>query len=173
MTEGSFHSQFNQQPSVELQIYRVGDQSPLDIADGVDEVMKAAEASFPPGVQWRIDNNNAEDFRSRLALVLENGGLAIAIVLLVLALFLELKLAFWVMTGMAISFVGGILFLPSVDVSVNMISLFGFLMVLGIVVDDAVVVGENASKSASRVWSRCRRRSKAPRRSGRRSSSAS
>jgi multidrug efflux pump subunit AcrB len=142
-TEGNFHSQFNQQPSVELQIYRVGDQSPLDIADGVDEVMQAAEASFPPGVQWRIDNNNAEDFRSRLALVLENGGLAIAIVLLVLALFLELKLAFWVMTGMAISFVGGILFLPSVDVSVNMISLFGFLMVLGIVVDDAVVVGEN------------------------------
>ncbi len=142
-TEGSFHSQFNQQPSVELQLYRAGQQSPLEIADAVEEVMTAAEAQFPPGVQWRVDNNNAEDFRSRLALVLENGFLAIVIVLLTLALFLELRVAFWVMAGMAISFVGGILFLPLVGVSINMISLFGFLIVLGIVVDDAVVVGEN------------------------------
>lgn len=142
-TEGNFHSQFNQQPSVELQLYRVGDQSPLQIADAVEEVMHAAEQQFPPGVQWRIDNNNAEDFRSRLALVLKNGFLAIVIVILTLALFLEFRLAFWVMTGMAISFIGSILFLPVVGVSINMISLFGFLIVLGIVVDDAVVVGEN------------------------------
>lgn len=142
-TEGNFHSQFNQQPSVELQIYRVGNQSPLEIADAVQTVMLAAEDQFPPGLQWRIDNNNAEDFRSRLALVLENGFLAIIIVLLILALFLEFRLAFWVMTGMSISFVGAILFLPMVDVSINMISLFGFLIVLGIVVDDAVVIGEN------------------------------
>ncbi len=142
-TEGNFHSQFNEQPSVELQVYRAGEQSPLRIADAVEEVMIAAESQFPPGVQWRIDNNNAEDFRSRLALVLKNGLLAIVIVLLVLALFLEFRLAFWVMAGMAISFIGGILFLPVVGVSINMISLFGFLIVLGIVVDDAVVVGEN------------------------------
>ena len=142
-TEGNFHSQFNQQPSVELQVYRVGDQSPLVIADSVEQIMSTAETTFPPGVQWRTDNNNAEDFRSRLALVLENGMLAVVIVLFTLALFLELRLAFWVMAGMAVSFIGGVLFLPAVDVSVNMISLFGFLMVLGIVVDDAVVVGEN------------------------------
>ena len=142
-TEGGFHSQFNQQPSVELRLYRVGDQSPLEIADAVEEVMQTAETQFPPGVQWRVDNNNAEDFRSRLALVLENGSLAIVIVLFTLALFLELRVAFWVMAGMAISFIGGILFLPLVGVSINMISLFGFLIVLGIVVDDAVVVGEN------------------------------
>lgn len=142
-TEGNFHSQFNQQPSVELQVYRVGDQSPLEIADSVDERMRVAAQQFPPGVQWRTDNNNAEDFRSRLSLVLENGMLAVVIVLFTLALFLELRLAFWVMAGMAVSFIGGVLFLPAVDVSINMISLFGFLMVLGIVVDDAVVVGEN------------------------------
>lgn len=142
-TEGNFHSQFNQQPSVELQIYRVGDQSPLEIADAVEEVMRSVEAQLPEGMRWRIDNNNAEDFRSRLALVLENGFLAIVIVLFTLTLFLEFHLAFWVMAGMAVSFVGGILFLPLVGVSINMISLFGFLIVLGIVVDDAVVVGEN------------------------------
>ena len=76
-------------------------------------------------------------------MVIENALMAVVIVFVVLALFLEIRLAFWVMMGMVISFVGGILFLPVVGVSINMVSLFGFLVVLGIVVDDAVVVGEN------------------------------
>ncbi|MEQ8766858.1 MAG: efflux RND transporter permease subunit [Planctomycetota bacterium] len=141
--EGDLHSQFNQQPSVELDVFRVGSQSPLEIAEAVREALEVAEASFPPGVTWRTDNDNAEDFRRRLGLVIDNGMLAIVIVLLVLALFLEMRLAFWVMMGMAVSFIGGIFFLPVVGLSINMVSLFGFLMVLGIVVDDAVVVGEN------------------------------
>ncbi len=142
-TEGNLHSQFNQQPSVEIEIYRVGDQSPLEIAEAVEQTLASFETQLPPGVQWRIDNNNAEDFKRRLTLVIKNGMLAVVIVLLILALFLEFRLAFWVMMGMAISFIGGVLFMPTVDLSINMISLFGFLMVLGIVVDDAVVVGEN------------------------------
>ena len=141
--EGNFHSQFNRQPSVELEVYRVGSQSPLQVAEAVEQTLADFEASLPPGVQWRIDNNNAEDFRRRLTLVVENGLLAVVIVLLILALFLEFRLAFWVMMGMSISFIGGILVMPIAGVSINMISLFGFLMVLGIVVDDAVVVGEN------------------------------
>ncbi len=141
--EGNFHSQFNRRPAVELEVYRVGSQSPADVAEAVEETMAVAEAGFPPGVTWRIDNNNAEDFRRRLALVTENGLIAVAIVLGILALFLELRLAFWVMMGMTISFIGGVLFMPMAGLSINMISLFGFLIVLGIVVDDAVVVGEN------------------------------
>jgi len=141
--ETGFHGQFNQQPSVELQIYRIGDQSPLDIAPAVIDVMESVKANFPPGIDYRIDNNSAEDFAERLYLLTENGTMAIIIVLIILALFLEYKLAFWVMMGMTISFVGGILFLPLVGLSINMISMFGFLVVLGIVVDDAIVVGEN------------------------------
>lgn len=141
--EWGFHSQFNQQPSVELNIYRVGNQSPLEIAEAVLEIMADFETSLPQGVEWRIDSNNAEDFRERVSLVMKNGLLAIFIVLAILTLFLKLRLAFWIMMGMAISFIGGILFMPMVDVSINMISLFGFLVVLGIVVDDAIVVGEN------------------------------
>ncbi|MFZ6053043.1 efflux RND transporter permease subunit [Halocola ammonii] len=141
--ETGFHGQFNQQSSVELTIYRIGDQSPLEIAEVVRETMNTQEASFPPGVKWRIDSNTAEDYEERLALLSENGILAVIIVLLILTLFLEARLAFWVMLGMAISFIGGILFLPLADISINMISMFGFLVVLGIVVDDAVVVGEN------------------------------
>ncbi|WDQ17202.1 efflux RND transporter permease subunit [Rhodopirellula sp. P2] len=138
-----FHSQFSQTPSVELDIFRVGSQSPIDVAEAVHETMAEFETVLPPGVKWRIDSNNAEEFRRRLMLVAENAAMAVVIVLVILSLFLEFRLAFWVMTGMAISFIGGVLLLPVAGVSINMISLFGFLVVLGIVVDDAVVVGEN------------------------------
>ncbi|MEQ9437736.1 MAG: efflux RND transporter permease subunit [Cyclobacteriaceae bacterium] len=141
--EEGFHAQFNQQPSVDLEIYRVGAQSPLEIAEVVQLILKDFETSLPPGIQTRIDSNAAEDYSDRLSLLTENGVMAIVIVLVILALFLEYKLAFWVMMGMAISFVGGMVFLPLIGVSINMISMFGFLVVLGIVVDDAVVVGEN------------------------------
>ncbi|GAA5024479.1 multidrug resistance protein [Marivirga lumbricoides] len=141
--EIGFHGQFNQQNSVDLTIYRIGNQSPLEIADAVKNTMNSFKASLPPSVKWRIDSNTAEDYQERLSLLTENGIIAIFIVLFILTLFLEYKLAFWVMLGMAISFIGGILFLPLVDISINMISMFGFLVVLGIVVDDAVVVGEN------------------------------
>ncbi len=141
--EVGFHSQFSQTPSVELDIFRVGSQSPGDVAEAVDETMANFESLLPPGVKWRIDSNNAEEFRRRLALVTENAIMAVVIVFSILALFLEFRLAFWVMMGMVVSFIGGLLLLPIVGVSVNMISLFGFLVVLGIVVDDAVVVGEN------------------------------
>lgn len=147
--EIGFHQQFSQAPSVEVNIFRVGDQSPIQIANAVEETMAEFEAALPPGVQWRIDRNSAEEFRRRLYLVMENAAMAVGIVLLILALFLELRLAFWVMMGMVVSFVGGILLLPLTGVSVNMISLFGFLVVLGIVVDDAVVVGENVYEKRS------------------------
>lgn len=141
--EGQFPSKFNGELSIELDVFRVGDQSPLEISDAVEMEMADFESDLPPDVQWRIDSNAADDFRQRVSLVIENGLIAILIVLAILALFLELRLAFWVMMGMVISFFGGILFLPVVDISINMVTLFGFLIVLGIVVDDAVVVGEN------------------------------
>lgn len=141
--ETGFHAQFNRQPSVELQVFRIGNQSPLDIASSVQQVLNDFESTLPPGIQYRIDSNRAEDYRERMSLLTENGLLAIIIVLFILAVFLEFRLAFWVMIGMAISFIGGIVFLPLVGVSINMISMFGFLVVLGIVVDDAIVVGEN------------------------------
>lgn len=141
--EEGFHAQFNKQPSVEIQIFRIGEQSPLEIEETVNQVMEQALSSFPPGVQFRVDGNTAQDYRERLSLLTENGFLAILIVLTILALFLEYRLAFWVMMGMTISFVGAILFMPLANLSINMISMFGFLVVLGIVVDDAIVVGEN------------------------------
>lgn len=141
--EVSFHSQFNGQPSIEVQVYRVGDQSPLTIAAAVEEVMEDFRPGLPAGVQMRIDSNAASEFRERLSLLISNGVTGLLIVLVILSLFLELRLAFWIMAGMAVSFIGGLVLLPGLGVSINMISMFAFLVVLGIVVDDAIVVGEN------------------------------
>lgn len=139
--ETGFHGQFNQQNYVELRIFRIGNQSPLDIADATQNILD--DFQLPPGIKYRTDSNRAEDYRERLSLLTENGILAIVIVLIILTLFLEYRLAFWIMMGMTVSFIGGMILLPLIGVSVNMISMFGFLVVLGIVVDDAIVVGEN------------------------------
>lgn len=141
--ERGFHSQFNQTLSIELNIFRIGNQSPDDIAAAVKKIMTEAEASLPIGVKWRIDCNEAKDYQDRLSLLLDNGLMAVVIVLIILSIFLDIRLAFWVMSGMVISFIGGLIFLPAIGVSINMVSMFAFLVVLGIVVDDAIVVGEN------------------------------
>lgn len=139
--EIGFNGQFNQQNYVELRIFRIGDQSPLEIEEAALAIVE--DFQLPPGVSYRTDSNRASDYRERLSLLTENGALAIAIVLIILTLFLEYRLAFWVMMGMMISFIGGMMLLPLIGISINMISMFGFLVVLGIVVDDAIVVGEN------------------------------
>jgi len=141
--ETGFHGQFNQQPSIGVQIFRIGEQSPLKISSAVEEIMEDFDKTLPPGVEYRIENSSAEDYRDRLSLLTENGAIAVLIVLTILTLFLEYHLAFWVMMGMVISFIGGHIFLPLNGISINMISMFGFLVALGIVVDDAIVVGEN------------------------------
>lgn len=151
--ETGFHGQFNQQNTVDLEIFRIGKQSPLEIEEIVKEILQSFESSLPPGVNVRIDSNRAEDFRERLSLLTENGLLAILIVMVILGLFLEYRLAFWVMMGMTISFIGAMIFLPLVDISINMISMFGFMIVLGIVVDDAIVVGENIYEYRQRGYS--------------------
>jgi multidrug efflux pump subunit AcrB len=141
--EGGFHERFNGGLTVGLNVFRIGSQSPLDIAEAVERIMPDFETTLPPGVTYRISQNAAEDYNDRLSLLVENGFLGIVIVFVILALFLEYRLAFWVMMGMTTAFIGGLVFLPVIGVSINMISMFAFLVVLGIVVDDAIVVGEN------------------------------
>ncbi len=141
--ESAFYSSYNGKESIQVEVYRVGDQSPLEIAAAVKSILAEFEQDLPPGVNVRIDSNHADMYGQRLSLLGKNGLIGMFIVLLVLSLFLEIRLAMWVMMGMAVSFVGAFLFLPLWGVSFNMVSMFAFLIVLGIVVDDAIVVGEN------------------------------
>ncbi|MCS7089172.1 MAG: efflux RND transporter permease subunit [Verrucomicrobiota bacterium] len=134
---------FNGQPAVSLAVYRVGQETPIGVSDAVREVLEALRSELPPGIHCSIRSDASEIYRQRLHLLLKNGFYGLCLVLLCLGLFLEFKLAFWVMMGIPVSFLGALLFLPGMHVTINMISMFAFIMALGIVVDDAIVVGEN------------------------------
>ena len=134
---------FNGKRAVGLDVYRVGDEKPLDISASSTAFLEGFQARLPDGVDAAIVSDRSELYRERLNLLLRNAGLGLMLVMLILGLFLEVRLAFWVMLGIPISFLGSLLFLPQADISINMISLFAFIISLGIVVDDAIVVGEN------------------------------
>ena len=134
---------FNSEPAKLIRVYRTGDQNALDIADAVHEYLKKKQPLMPPGISLTSWKDESVILRGRIELLLKNAYLGLGLVLLVLALFLKPKLAAWVALGIPISFMGGFWLLPVFDVSINMISLFTFILVLGIVVDDAIVVGEN------------------------------
>jgi len=137
------YSRYNGKPAIMVEVYRVGDQTPIQVADAVRGMFDEITASLPPGMGTAIHHDRSEIYRQRLELLLRNGTVGLALVLIVLGLFLEARLAFWVMLGIPISFLGSFLFLPSTGVTVNMISLFAYIIAVGIVVDDAIVVGEN------------------------------
>ncbi len=137
------YATYNGYPAVGLGVYRVGEQTPIGVSDAVRAAMSDIEQDLPPGVDWAIRSDRSEIYRQRLELLLKNAFYGLTLVLLLLGLFLDLKLAFWVTMGIPISFLGCFLFLPGLDVTINMISMFAFIVALGIVVDDAIVVGEN------------------------------
>ncbi|NCD34056.1 MAG: efflux RND transporter permease subunit [Spartobacteria bacterium] len=134
---------FDGQPAVMLDIYRVGEQSPSQIADAIAELLPQVEEQLPEGVGIKVLNDMTDVFSQRAQLLLRNGAMGLVLVLLVLGIFLEIRLAFWVMMGIPISFLGAMLLMPITGLSINMMTMFAFILALGIVVDDAIVVGEN------------------------------
>lgn len=136
-------ARFDGQPAVLVQVFRVGEQSALELSERVREYVRTAQARMPEGIQLTTWLDDAQVLRSRLDLLLRNGRAGLILVLASLALFLRLRLAFWVSLGIPISFLGAVWLMPTLDVSINLISLFAFIVVLGIVVDAAIVVGEN------------------------------
>ena len=134
---------FDGKPGVMVSVYQVGDEKPLEIADAVYRYMEERKATLPEHVEIGVFRDSAIDYRNRLNLLARNGTLGLSLVLLVLGLFLAPRLAFWVAMGIPVSIIGSLLFLPALDASINMISLFAFIITLGMVVDDAVIVGEN------------------------------
>ena len=134
---------FDAEPGVIIQVFRVGDQDALDISRKVKDYVERAETRMPGGISLTVWADFSRVLEGRLDLMLKNGRVGFALVFIILALFLRLRLAFWVALGIPISFLGAIWVMPAIGASINLISLFAFIVVLGIVVDDAVVVGEN------------------------------
>lgn len=136
-------TQFQGKRSGVIQVFRVADQNALQVADAVKRYIKSIRPTLPQNVHIDFYQDNSKILKSRMELLLKNMAMGLVLVIIMLGLFLNLRLAFWVTLGIPISFLTGIWLLPYFDVSINMISLFAFIMVLGIVVDDAIVVSEN------------------------------
>jgi len=137
------YATYNGCPAVGLGVARVGEQTPIGVSDATRAAMAEIEKQLPPGIEWTINRDRSDIYRQRLTLLLKNAFYGLTLVLLLLGLTLELRLAFWVTMGIPISFLGCFLFIPGFDITINMISMFAFIVALGIVVDDAIVVGEN------------------------------
>ena len=134
---------FDDKPTMMIRVYRTGEQGALDIANKVKSYVAQAQDRMPAGITLTTWGDTSKSLRDRLDLMARNGRLGFVLVFFTLALFLRFRLAFWVSLGIPVSFLGAIWLMPTFDVSINMISAFAFIVVLGIVVDDAIVVGES------------------------------
>ena len=134
---------FNSDTALRLIAYRVGDQTPITISDAVRKAMPDAMATLPAAIEMQLLNDRSDYYKGRMNLLIKNGLIGLGLVLLLLTLFLEIRLAFWVALGIPTAFMGAMLILPWTDQSINLISMFAFILALGIVVDDAIVAGEN------------------------------
>ena len=137
------YGRFDVQPTILVSVFRTGNQSAIEIAERVYDYVAIAQNQVPAGVALTVWQDSAKLLNARLSLMLRNGATGFLLVFLVLTLFLELRLAVWVSLGIPISFLGALAMMPGLDVSINVMSLFAFVVVLGIVVDDAIIVGEN------------------------------
>ncbi len=136
-------ARFDIEPTVLLSVFRTGDQSALDIGRLVNDFVERTQATLPDGISITVWQDQAKLLNARLSLMVRNGLSGFVVVFILLALFLELRLAFWVSLGIPVSFLGAFILMPALDVSINVMSLFAFILVLGIVVDDAIIVAEN------------------------------
>jgi len=141
--EDALDQRWNGQRAIEIDVFRSGLQSAITVADDVKAYLVDAQARMPYGVTLGYWRDWSRVVKARLSTLLDSalqGGLLIVILL---TLFLRFWVAVWVFVGVPVSILGGIALMPIFGVSLNMLSLFAFILVLGIVVDDAIVTGEN------------------------------
>ena len=139
-----FLNRFRGKPTTSLKITTEGSD---DIIEAVDQARRVVGEyqDLPEGLELASWLDGSVNIRDRLALLGRNGLIGVLLVLVSLMLFLNLRLAFWVAIGIPVSLAGALTFFPTpgLDLSINVISAFGFLIVLGVVVDDAIVIGES------------------------------
>ncbi len=142
--DSNIYSSFEGKPAIKMDIATTATQSPITVATAVREVMDDLNQSLPGDMQFVITRDSSVAFEQRAELLVKNGVVGLLLVVIFLALFLDIRLAFWVSMGIPISYMGAFLLFPAAHYfSINMVSMFAFIIALGIVVDDAVVVGEN------------------------------
>ena len=130
-------------PAVFVEVYRAGGEQVMDVATSVHEhLANEVIPSLPDGVGVTVWNDESRDYKERADLLLKNGILGLLLVLIALSLFLQIRLALWVAVGLAVSGIGALAVMLVLDYAINTISLFSFVLAIGIIVDDAIVVSE-------------------------------
>lgn len=141
---------YNNKPAVLLNIFRVGSETPKQVSAEVHRMLERLEHHLPDGLELAVWNDRSDILEQRIDLLGKNIAMGLILVVILLGCFLQVRLAFWVMMGIPISFLGAFIFMPGFDLSINMVSLFALIMALGMVVDDAIVVGENVFEMRQR-----------------------
>ncbi len=134
---------FNGKPAMFIEVMMIGNESAIDISDKIHQYVEESSTRFPDGIELFVWDDESRAIRGRLGTLVSSllqGGI---LVMIVLGLFLRPSLAFWIVVGIPVSFAGGVLMMPWFGLTANVMSLFGFIIVVGIVVDDAIVTGEN------------------------------
>ncbi|MDH5501496.1 MAG: efflux RND transporter permease subunit, partial [Gammaproteobacteria bacterium] len=144
--ENSLRSMFNGKHAAFISVSRMGNQSAIAIADRVKQYIEERQQSLPVGIQLSYWDDDAQRMKDRLGILTGSALQGSLLVILLLTLFLRPAIALWVFLGIPISFLGAFILMSVFDISLNMMSAFGFIIVLGIVVDDAIVTGENVYK---------------------------
>lgn len=131
-------------PALFVEVYRAEGEQVMDVAEAVHEHTANVIVPFlPDGVGITIWNDDPQTYFERVDILVRNGLPGILLVFIALALFLEIRLALWVVVGLITSGIGALAVMLSLDLAINIISLFAFVLAIGIIVDDAIVVTEH------------------------------
>ena len=141
--EGDKVVEFNGEPALFIEVTRAGKENAIAISEKVREYVRTASTRFPDGIHLYVWDDESISIRGRLSTLTWSLLQGCVLVFIILGLFLRPQLAFWIVIGIPVSFAGGVILMPWFGVTANIMSLFGYIIVLGLVVDDAIVTGEN------------------------------
>ena len=141
--ENKVFTDFNGRPAMFVSVLRSDTESAIDISNKVKTYVDSPGTAFPEGIHLYTWNDTSLSMRGRLGTLSSSLLQGCVLVFIILGVFLRPKVAFWVVVGIPVSFAGGIMLMPDLGITANVMTLFGFIIVLGVVVDDAIVTGEN------------------------------
>ena len=141
--ENELYARYNGKRAVVVRVTQTGFGSTIDIANAVKDYLASTQDRMPASVELTYWQDSSKMIKSRLSTLTNSAIFSAVVVFLLLAMFLRIGLAFWVMMGIPVAFMGALALLPYMGYSINIITLFALILMLGIVVDDAIVTGEN------------------------------
>lgn len=141
--ETPVRTRFNGKGAAFIDVYRIGQQSAIDVADKVKAYIESQQSKLPYGYELSYWDDDSQIVKARISTLTTNAMQGGILVFALLSLFLRPSIAIWVCVGIPVSFMGAFIVMPLMGITLNVMSLFAFILVLGIVVDDAIVTGEN------------------------------